>query len=83
MNARQRMSRTYLMKAATNKRTTAAQDRAYLAERLQDANRRWAVGDVCRAYRGDAVTKIASVDGDIVTLENGDALHVSNVRRAQ
>jgi len=43
--------------------------------------REWKVGERCRAYRGDAVTTVSRVEGDIVYLENGDSMHWSRMRR--
>jgi len=61
---------------------TAAEDAAYLLERLALANRRWAVGDVVRSFRSGydvPDSAIACIDGDIITLEDGTSGHVSRI----
>ena len=63
--------------------TTKAEDRAFLTRRLAEITASWKVGDRCLAYKGQEVTTVASIDGAIVTLANGDSLHFSHMRRAQ
>jgi hypothetical protein len=63
--------------------TTAAEDRAFMAQRMADMNRQWAVGDTCLSYNMREKTTIAAIDGGIVTLANGDQMHVTKVRGAK
>lgn len=65
------------------KRTTRAQDAAYLARRLEDAARGWKVGDACRSFRGLGTTRVAAVAGSILKLEDGTSGHVSRMMRPE
>jgi hypothetical protein len=53
-----------------------------LFERIHQANKPRAVGDKVLAYRGNAVATIVRIDGCLVYLDNGDAMHISKVRSA-
>lgn len=64
------------------RRTTKADDARFMLARLSDATRRWSVGDRCWAYREHVVTTVDAIEGEIVTLANGDMLHVSKMRSA-
>ena len=60
--------------------TTRKQDTEFLLKRFADAVRVWAIGDKCLTYDKTAETTVVAVDGDIVTLANGDKLHCSRMR---
>lgn len=64
------------------RRTTKAEDRAFLAKKFADLAIVWKPGDRCLAYKGDEVTAVERIEGSIAYLENGDSLHVSKMRRA-
>ena len=59
------------------------QQAEYMLTLLGEARKPRAVGDVVQSYNGRATTKIKAIDGDLVTLENGDRLHISKVRSAK
>jgi hypothetical protein len=67
------------------KRTTSAQDAAFLSQRFADFARTWKVGDACASFtngrRPD--TTVASIDGDRVKLTDGSGGHISKMRRPQ
>lgn len=56
-------------------------DADYLAKRLAEAARSWAVGDKCLGFTGARVTTtIVKIDGDILYLANGQSGHRTRVR---
>jgi hypothetical protein len=65
------------------KHTTRKQDAAFLMARMADATKGWKVGDTCLSYNMRETTTVASIDGDIVTLANGDSMHVSKMRSSR
>lgn len=67
--------------AVMKRHTTRAEDAAFLQRRVVDATHAWKVGDGCLPYRGREVTSVVRIDGDIIHLANGDALHRSHMRR--
>lgn len=62
--------------------TSRDEDQAFLLSRLRDIQRAWQVGDACRSYDGQSETTVAGIDGDIVTLANGDRCHITKLRSA-
>lgn len=67
----------------SRRHTTKAEDRAYLAKRLGDLRTEWKPGDRCLALRGTEATTVAKVEGQIITLANGDSMHFSHMRRSE
>lgn len=63
--------------------TTRREGAAYLRERFEDATRAWKIGDACLSYRGHEQTRVAKVEGDRITLANGEMLHRSKMRRVR
>ncbi len=51
-----------------------------MRQRMSDLTRDWQVGDRCRPYRGVEPTTVAAIEGDIVTLANGERLHITKMR---
>ena len=65
------------------KHTTKAQDAAYVLRRLAEATQARRVGERVYSYNGRSETTIAQVDGERVTLANGEQMHISKVRGVQ
>lgn len=40
----------------------------------------WRVGNLCLSTRGE-VTRVAGIDALVLRLENGESLHISNMRK--
>jgi hypothetical protein len=65
--------------------TTRAEDAAFILKRIAEANRTdWKVGDECMSYNLREQTTVDSIHegpgGKIVTLANGDQMHISKMR---
>ena len=54
---------------------------AYVTRRLEDLHRAWKVGDCVAPFKGAEATTITAVDGDRVTLANGQGGHVSRLTK--
>ena len=65
------------------KYTTRAQDAAYMAQRFEDVTRLWKVGDKCLSYDLRSETSVNLIEGDSVTLANGDSFHISKLRSSK
>lgn len=63
--------------------TTKKQDAAFIMSRLADAGRHWRVGDPCLTYDMRGETTVSIIDGDIVTLANGDKMHRSKMHSVE
>ena len=63
--------------------TTRAQDAAFILERMADAHRAWKVGDACMSYKLAERTTVAAINGERVTLANGEVFHISHMRRVR
>lgn len=59
--------------------STHKQDFEFLRSRIQDATREWKVGDACLSYNMQSQTTVKEINGDVITLANGDALHRSKM----
>lgn len=62
--------------------TTAEQYREFMRRMMADHSRSWNVGDACMSYNLQEQTTIAAIDGDRVTLANGDQFHITHLRSA-
>lgn len=62
--------------------TTRRQDLAFLAARLAEQTRDWAVGDATLPYKTcNPATTIVRFEGDRVHLADGTMMHRSHLRR--
>jgi len=62
-------------------RTTTAQDMEYLLARNAAGKTEWAIGDACLGYKLFlGPTTITAIDGDTVTMANGEHCHISHLR---
>ena len=59
--------------------TTHQQDMDFLKRKLDDLNRSWQLGDECLSFGGRNTSRVASIQDDVVTLEDGTRGHISRM----